>query len=452
MNIIQLLRIARIRIFLSLCALVLLPMLLAVSPVWSSNVETQKPAIVGATQVIDDDLYLAGETVTIDGTVKGDAVLAGKQVTVNGNVEGDLIAAGQVITLNGTVRDDVRIAGQVLILDNKARVGDDLIAAGASLENKAGSTVGGNLNFIGAQALLAGTVKQNVQGGMNSLELRGSVGQNMQVTTIGDPNPLEAPFIPTVPVTIPNIPLGLTLTDTAKIGGKLIYQSTRAAQISQKAQVASAVVREELSHDRATSSSSSPVWIAQPPTPAQIVLERLQRLVALILVGWLVMRFVPGLTQSLAATVQAKPLPSLGWGVVTCVGVVVTAIAIAFTTLLLMFLLALFLPNLIPAIFGMGILANLSLAIGFGIIASYLPQIIVSFLGGRWLLQQLRPETSSRSFVALVVGLVAFVVLTAIPVLGWLVSLISVLLGLGAIWIWGRSKRDRVPEPQLATV
>jgi cytoskeletal protein CcmA (bactofilin family) len=447
MNIIKGLRISRIKIVLLVCALALLPMLLVVSPAWSSNAQAQTQAIVGPTQVIDDDLYLAGETITIDGTVKGDAVLAGKRITVNGTVEGDLIAAGQVIALNGTVKDDVRIAGQVLILDNKAKVGDDLIAAGSSLENKAGSTVGGDINFFGAQASLAGKVGRNVVGGMNSLELRGSVGQNMRVITVGDPNPLEAPFIPAAPVEIPKLPLGLTLTDTAKVGGKLTYQSTRAGQISPKAQVAGAVVREELARDRA----GTPIGGVQPRSAAAIVLDRLQRLVALILVGWLLIRFVPGWTQSLAATVQAKPLPSLGWGVVTCVGVGVAAIAIALTTLLLILLVAFPLPNLILPILGIGGVANLALGIGFGIIATHLPQIIVSFLGGRWLLQQLQPETSHKTFVALVVGLVAFVILTAIPILGWLLSLITVFLGLGAVWLWGRT-RDRVQERELATL
>jgi hypothetical protein len=32
-----------------------------------------------------------------------------------------------------------------------------------------------------------------------------------------------------------------------------------------------------------------------------------------------------------------------------------------------------------------------------------------------------------------------FVIITAIPVLGWLAALAAVLLGLGAVWLWGRN-------------
>jgi hypothetical protein len=36
----------------------------------------------------------------------------------------------------------------------------------------------------------------------------------------------------------------------------------------------------------------------------------------------------------------------------------------------------------------------------------------------------------------MVLGVVIFVILTAVPVLGWLAKLAAVLLGLGAFWIW----------------
>ncbi len=107
-------------------ALVLVPLLsIGISPALSINAAADKQITITANQVIDDDLYLSGEILTIDGTIKGDAVLSGQKITVNGTVDGDVIAAGQTITINGTVKDDVRIAGQVLIIDSKAQIIDD---------------------------------------------------------------------------------------------------------------------------------------------------------------------------------------------------------------------------------------------------------------------------------------------------------------------------------------
>ncbi|NJM70717.1 MAG: hypothetical protein HC862_11075 [Scytonema sp. RU_4_4] len=451
MNIIKGLRQYSKRILVLIFILVLASLLLGFSPAWSSNSMAQKQVTISANQVIDDDLYLAGETLTIDGTVKGDAVLAGKQITINGTIDGDLIAAGQTVVINGAVNDDVRVAGQVLTLDSKAKVKDDLIAAGASLENKAGSSIGGDVNFFGAQALLAGTVSQNVLGAMNSLELRGSVGRNMRVVAVGDPDPLQAPFIPKPAVVIPQIPQGLTLTDTAQIGGKLTYQSTQNAQINQKAQVAGGVVREELSYEGQPHRTG---WnrFVQSQSPGEILLQHLQRFGALLLIGWLLLRFVPLWTQGLAATVQAQPLPSLGWGVVTFIGVWLVVCVIGIITLLLTVPLAFTLPDLILPIIGIGTLTNLFISVGFAIFASFVPPMVLSFLGGRWLMHQLRPDRPTGRFISLLVGLVVFVILTAIPVLGSILSLIVILFGLGAVWQWGRTRMSRTQDRQLTPV
>ncbi|MDJ0677524.1 MAG: polymer-forming cytoskeletal protein [Calothrix sp. MO_167.B42] len=415
-------------------ALTLVPLLLiGIPPALSINAIADKQITITADQIIDDDLYLSGETLTIDGTIKGDAVLSGKIITVNGTVDGDLIAAGQTITINGTVKDDVRIAGQVLTIDSKAQIIDDLIAAGASLENKAGSTVGGDVNFAGAQALLAGTVNQSVSGAMNSLELRGAVGQNMQVVAIGEPNPLQIPFIPKAPVPIPEIPEGLTIQDTAKIGGKLTYQSTKEAQVSQQAQIVGGTVREELQYKGERKAGWHGFTPAQ--TPGGILLQQLQRLVALLLIGWLLLRFVPTWTQGLTATLQAKPMPSLGWGLVTFIGVLAAIIIVPIITFLFSGLLAFVLPSLILPIFGIGILLTACIGIAFAIFATYVPQIIISFLGGQWLMEHLRPNQVTGRMISLFAGLVVLILLTAIPVFGGILELIIVLMGLGVVWL-----------------
>ncbi len=437
--------------FLFPIALALLLVLLAISPVWSLSSRVGEQVVIGVNETIDDDLYVAGNTITLDGTVKGDAVVAGRLIIINGTVEGDLTAAGQAVVVNGTVGDDVRLVGQALILDTRARIADDAIAAGFSLENKAGSTVGGDLAFAGVQALLAGNVKQNVTGFMAALDLRGTVGGNANATVgpLGDePESFYPPFLPQPPVSTPKLRSGLTVADTARIGGKLTYKTTDEGRISQQAQIAGGVARQELEPEQAWSSGAA--W---QPNSVQILFWQLQRLLALLLVGWLLLRFLPDWTQNLAHTIRSKPLPSLGWGFVAFLAVEVLALAIALVTFLLTGLFAVTIPILIIPVLGIGTLANLTLLFGFVIFISFVPQIAIAFLGGRWLLRTARSDASTGWFVTLVVGLVAYVVLTAIPVLGSLLILVTVFLGLGALWLWGRKKLNRVPaDRQLTTV
>src|SRR5687767_15870586 len=59
---------------------------------------------IASGETINDDLYVAGETIVVDGTIKGDLVAFGQTITINGIVEGDLIAAGREWALTARVR------------------------------------------------------------------------------------------------------------------------------------------------------------------------------------------------------------------------------------------------------------------------------------------------------------------------------------------------------------
>src|ERR687896_859613 len=150
-------RILRNRRIFVVASFALLASLLFVSSAWAIETRGGENVTIGADEVVEDDLYVAAQTVTVEGTVQGDLVAAGGTVRVNGGtVEGDLISAGQTVIVNGTVEDDVRIAGQALLVGEDAQIEDDLIAAALSLETEPGSTVGGELLYGGYQALGAG--------------------------------------------------------------------------------------------------------------------------------------------------------------------------------------------------------------------------------------------------------------------------------------------------------
>lgn len=418
--------------------LILVTGLVAVSPVWAWEGRAGDEVIIGPDQVIDDDLYVAARIVTIDGTVKGDVIAGGQQITINGTVEGDLMAAGQAVVINGTVNDDARIAGQVLLLGTNARVGDDVIAAGFSLEHQAGSTAGGDLLYAGYQTLLAGSIGEDVTGGMAALELRGTVGGNVDVQVDGDDGPPPTLFTPPPPVPMPEVRPGLTLADSARIDGSLSYESSAEGQISALAQIAGDVIRK-------VPAVVGREVAAAAPGPVTAVLNQLRRLVSLLSVGLVLMWAAPTWTRQLADTVQTRPLPSFGWGIVAFLVFLFGAIAILVATIIVAVVFGLLtLGPLVGLVVGLGLLADAALIIGYLIFVSYVPQVAISSLGGRLLLERIQPTWAAGRVVPLVVGLVLFVIVTAIPLLGWLIRLIVILLGLGTLWIWGRTTLPRM--------
>jgi cytoskeletal protein CcmA (bactofilin family) len=422
--------------------------LLIASPVLGA-VETRSGdrVVIGSGEEVDDDLYITANEVVVDGSIEGDLVAFGRTVTVNGRVQGDLIAAGQSVEVGGTVDDDARIAGQTLLLRDDARVGDDLISAGFSLESGPGSTVGGTLLYAGYQALLAGNVGEDLKGAMNGLQLSGQVGRDVDADVDGE-NEGSPPFLFEPLVEVPTVESGLTLTDSARIGGNLSYKSDAEARINPGAQIEGEVIPQERP---AAEEEEEPARSAA----ADWVLGNLRSFVELVLVGLVVIWLASGWIRRLAGRVLDRPLASLGWGLLSLIAFFVSGIGILLATILLAVIFGLLtLGGLVALIVVVGLLAEALLGLAFWVSTGYLAQIVVSFLAGLLVVEAVRPgRGTGQRVLPLVLGLILYVVLRAIPVLGPIVGLVVVLFGLGALsnWIWTKFRRSRATQPPPVT-
>ena len=426
-----------------LLALVILTLLLAglvaASPVGALETRSGDEVVIGSDQVIEDDVYVTANEVVVDGTIRGDLIAFGGSIAVDGTVEGDLIGAAQAVEIGGTVEDDVRIAGQTLLLDEGAEVEDDLIAAGFSLENVPDSAVGGTVMYAGYQALLQGTVGEDVNAAANGLELGGEVGANVDAEVDGEDGG-PPPFLFAPQADLPTVDSGLTLTESATVGGNLTYESSTEAQIAPQAQIEGEVVGEERPAEAEEDAY----------TFADAVFDNLRSFIALLLVGLILIWIAPNWIRRRAGTVLDRPLASLGWGVLGLVAFLALGVAILLATLVLAVILGLLtLGGLVALIVVLGLLAEVVLVLAFWIFTIYLAQIVVSFLAGLLLVETVRPGRGSGRVLPLVVGLILYVMLRAVPVLGPLVGLAVVLLGLGALldWIWAKLRRRRATPP-----
>ena len=71
--------------------------------------------VVGAGEIVDDSLAVAGDVVTVDGTVTGDLFAAGHRVILRGTVKGDLMAVAERVEIEGTVEGNVFVGGETLL-------------------------------------------------------------------------------------------------------------------------------------------------------------------------------------------------------------------------------------------------------------------------------------------------------------------------------------------------
>src|SRR3546814_15574123 len=76
---------------------------------------------------IDGDVYAAGQSVTISGTITGDVIAAAQAITSTGTVDGDIRLAGQTVTIDGDVTGSGTVFGADLVLAEAGSFGHDLV-------------------------------------------------------------------------------------------------------------------------------------------------------------------------------------------------------------------------------------------------------------------------------------------------------------------------------------
>lgn len=442
------------RIILPIFAVLLLAGAVVASPgiARAADFRSGERVVIGANEVIDDDLFVSAQEVVIDGTVNGDVYALAQDLTINGNVELDVIAAAQTVKVNGKVGDHLRAAGASIVLGENARVGRSALAAGYSVETRQGSEIANDLLFGAYQALLGGTVGKDVLGAANGVELRGTVGRDMRVS-VGDSNTnngFSRQFMmPMQDISVPDVPAGLTIAAGAKISGQLAYESTLPAKLDTGAQVTGPVVQQ----------TPAPVGNAPAvaPTPEQIRAEQtetwvnslwgqLRRLLVLLAVGLLALWLLPRWIQSLSAYVETKPLGSLGRGVLMVVGLIATLIALFAAMILFAVLFGLLtFGDLAGLSVGAGIVGMSVLSFVYYVFTAYLAPIIVSCAIGHLALRRVQAAWAKNRFVQFLLGLIVLTLIALIPVVNAIVGILVTLFALGALLLWVSHRR--MPHP-----
>ena len=163
-------------------------------------------------------------------------------------------------------------------------------------------------------------------------------------------------------------------------------------------------------------------------------------ILAQALLGLLLFALARGWMERAASRIVNRPWVSLATGAISGV-VTVPAILIVSLILLVIFGLA----------FGAGILAVIPVPIfGIGLfaLAMYVSPVIAALVVGRIALERLSMETTGLAgFAALLVGLVVFAVLGAVPYVGWAISALAAVFGLGGAIL---ATRGAAPSDEAA--
>lgn len=405
----------------------------AAVPALAAEIRSEDTVVIAADEVIDDDLVVNGNVIQIDGTVLGDLVANGSTVVVNGNVEGSAILAGQSLQINGTVGGSVYAGSFDLTLGETALIGRNLYYGGFGLTLLPGSQVERSVYAGTSQVVADGSIGGDLVIGSNALELAGSVGGDVRGEVAAqDASIPPSVFFPNMPGTVESIGPGLRIDPAAAVGGEIRVEETDPA---------------EMDVADGTGFLGLPNWL----------LDRVGEFIGLVLIAAILIYLVPRFLPAIAGELAERPWPSLGWGallMLVLLPVAIVAGGLSVVLLTVLFGLLTF-GELVGAVLTLSGSFLAFALFAFLFVAYLIAKIVVAYLVGRWILTRAGMEPSSRwvhlGYVAL--GALIYEILRAIPVAGWLLSLLVSLFGVGAIvsyWLTTRRKGE-VPGTKLET-
>jgi hypothetical protein len=364
----------------------LLSAVLFVIPLTSLAFEVKRGegVVIGKDEVINDDVLVAGNNITVDGVINGDLKAAGANITINGGVNGDVMVAGGQVNLRGKVSDDVMAVGGTVVCDSE--IGDNVMVAGGNIIISDKAKIGRDLMVGGGNILLSSEVGRNVNLGGGTVTVSSKIGGNLKANT-GEP-----------PV----------LTSKSEVKGDFFYTAPREAKIESGAKILGKTTFTPL--EESAKKAKKPFF----PNVGFKIFSTL----GLILAGVVIVLLFPKQSRKIADMINSKPGKSFG------IGLVISLLMPALILLLIITLLG------IP-------LALLTLS--FYLCATYLAKVFVGLWIGRLILgsgkNQQKGEKEASLLGAVALGTLLLGLILTIPFIGFLIKIVVVFLGVGAMGI-----------------
>jgi len=346
----------------------------------------------------DNDLIKAAESVLIEGVVKGDAMLAGGNVKSTGTIEGDLLSAGGNITVSGTVGQNLRIAGGNIEIDNVTN--RNLSVAGGNVKFANSAKVLGNVYIAGGEVTIRGEILGNVYVAAGTVDIEGVVGGNVIVMSED-----------------------VEILGNTQIAGNLEYSSNKEAYVSEAATIGGTITRKDL-----PASTMPTLHLGKSFTFASLIYFIISTLLV-ILVLW---KLAPALSSSMVVTTEEKFWKRLLVGLIAIIVWPLVAIVVAITLVG------------IPLFIGAMALYVLALIAGYA-------YGVVMF--GVWVFKLFQPNfdvVNNQNLRFFLIVAVVFSVIRLVPVVGALLSLVTMLWGFGALVSHMQDKMNhKKEEPKM---
>jgi cytoskeletal protein CcmA (bactofilin family) len=406
--------------FLPICLVLAGLLTILTTQVAASTFRYENTVHISNLHRIDDDFYAAGENIYVDGAIGGDFCAGGYRIDLRGVVEGSANLAALYIDHSGRVLGSMRCGAlQQLILNGS--VGGSLIAFATEMTLGQTALIEKDLHAAGTNISLSGVIKGNVDVAASSVWISSVIDGDVKIT---------APKI--------------TLAPPAVIRGNLTYVSEKQDALDQLAGVTVVgTVSWKLPEEAPKTESSKFADIA----------TEISSLLAAFLFGIIVVRlFRPYAEESLhqlktrfSMSIAAGLLGILVLGF--CVVVLLASLGSMAAGTILMGKGQAAAGSIILVISTLMVPITSFASVSGGIIL-YSGWIVVGYLVGCLLLKYIRPRTKILDVWGLLLGLVLLTGVFAIPYLGFVLTVIAMFAGSGAVLLGIKNCRREGSVPK----
>lgn len=366
----------------------------------------EKEEDITVTEHQKDDIYHAGENININATVDGDVVLAGSKITLRDSVSQDVLVAGGEIYFEGYVADDIRAAGGTLIIDSE--VGDDVIIAGGEVIITKDAVINGNLINFSGDIEMNGRVDGMMKSYSGDLKINGTIAQEAEL--FGEEIIINGEIKGNSKIAAETITLG----EKAKLHGNVTYWSEDGEVDFKNSLLGSTSNFDE----KLMSNQNEFSWKGSGIAALGFwIFYLFSAFLVIILLNWAFSDFL----NSAATYLNQGFLKSLGYG--------------------LLYLFGLPLIIIITFIILIGIPIGLLLS-SFYLFSLLFGHLVTALLLSHYLRQRSNVKWGFWSVVLFALGIAAiFRLLTAVPIFGWLLSLLVIASGFGLLMLTFKEKR-----------
>lgn len=446
------------KIFIFLIGILILLFLFSVRPIFAAD--KYQDGVIGGDEIIADDIFLNATNIVVSGKVNGILFAIGKNISITSGaiLENDVFLIAQSITIqNGAlIKGNVTILGQsvgidtifdrniyaasaTITLGQNSSILNNLFYAGFQLESDSKSVIENNLYIASYQSLLNGKINKNLRIATASLELNGKVLGDVNIMLNlwqinNDSIRFWMPYLQNLGIPEP-LEIGFRLSENTEIGGRLVYSSNDMLEAAFDIVPSGGII------------ILTPTTIENRPdsfeNPSQInanswqnrLIRILRLTVSLVICGLLILWISPGILKAAIIHVEQKPLNVFGIGIITSITIYVGLFVLTLFFIFAAVLFGLFsIGSLGNLVFGLGLLSIVWIFLFFNFVVEFVSKIIFAFWIGKKLMHHFKNDDEKHYLTALFLGIIIFVLLSAIPYFGWIISVIVTLVGLGALW------------------